>query len=230
MLEILIESIVTIIGNTAISLAAIFLFVKFLGKRWIEGKFKKDFERFRAQTDLLITRKVKWHEKEQEVLSESWRKLKQAHIAIKKAISMFYESPDLNNKNKSDLENFMNNSDFSDGEKEYMRKNSNDYDSAYYRVMEKRNLDEAHKAFLGFHTYFDENRIFIRPHIKEEFQKADCYIWSAWVSKHMDSRARKGTIDFHLRAFDKENKDIKPLVENIESIIQKELFPDVREA
>lgn len=210
--------------------ALLLLYFKFWGQKWIEAKFLKDLELFKVQKlhefDFLLTRQTKWHEKEHEILSESWKKLVKAHTSLKMAISAFRSFPDLNKYSDNELERFMQDNKFSEDEKEFMKGNSKDYVSAFSRIMDYRALGEANAAFNEFHTYFDENRIFLRPHIKEKFEKADNYIWSAWVSQKMSLRHTNSKRDFSMEAFDKESKEIKPLIDEIESVIQKELFPE----
>lgn len=204
-------------------------FIKLWGQKWIENKFTKDLETFKAQKlhefNLLLTRKTKWHEKEHEVLSLAWQKLVQAHTSLKEAISMFKQYSDLNNMSEEEVEEFLESNDFSDDEKKHLRKSKKNYNIAFSEILDHRALKKAHKSFLEFHTYFDENRIFLRPHVKEKFQKADDYIWSAWVSQKMSLRAPESKRDFGMEAFETENKKLKPLVEDIEDCIQKELFP-----
>jgi uncharacterized short protein YbdD (DUF466 family) len=207
-----------------------FLFAKFWGQKWIENKFSKDLEQFRAQTlhefSILLTRKTKWHDKEHEVLSECWKKLVQAHRALKKAISMMRNIPNLDNYNDANFSKFLDENDFNDSEKKYLRDNNSKRNNAYLKILETRSVDEAHKAFLEFHNYCDENKIFLRPHIKEQFDIVNQHIWEAWVSKHMDVSHSEGNKDFLWKAYDKESKEIKPLINEIETAIQKELFPE----
>lgn len=217
-----------IIPSLSGALSAI-LFIKFIGKQWIANKFAKDLEFFKTQKlhefDLLLTRKAKWHEAEHEVLSMSWRKLILAHIALKQAISMLRHLPDLDRMESNELEIFLAKGDFCDDEKVYLR-NSKGKISAYSHILDVRALTKAQKEFQEFHTYYDENRIFLRPHIKEKFERVDDYIWSAWVFRKMSVDCSDGERDSLREAYDLEDKKIRPLIKDIESIIQSELFPD----
>lgn len=207
-----------------------FLLMKFWGKKWIENRFLKDLELFKVQKlhefNLLLTRKTKWHEKEHEVLSESWKKLTKAHTSLKMAISAFRSFPDLNRCSDEELERFMNDNQLSNSEKAFMKDSSADYVSAFSKILDHRALNEANAVFSEFHTYFEENKIFLRPHIKEKFLTVDDHIWSAWVSQKMELRGTRSKRDFGMEAFEKEDKEIKPLIKDIENIIQKELFPE----
>lgn len=207
-----------------------FFLIKFWGEKWIENKFLKELELFKAQKlhelNLLLTRKTKWHEKEHEVLSESWKKLIKAHESLQVAISFFRQCPDLNEYSVEELERFMNDHQLSNREKAFMKDSRKDYTSAFSKILDHRTLNDAKAAFREFHTYFEENKIFLRPHIKEKFLTVDDHIWSAWVSWKMELRGTRREEDLGMVAFEKENNEIKPLIKDIENIIQKELFPE----
>jgi hypothetical protein len=210
-----------------------FLLIKFLGQSWIENRFAKDLELFKAhklhEFDLLLTRKIKWHENEYEVLSKAWSKLIDAHDSLRKAIALLKSHPDFDSMTEDDFTKWIERSDFEDFEKEYFIKEKGKRNNAYSKIIDQRSLSEAHKAFLEFHRYFDRNKIFIRPHIKDSFQKADDHIWSAWTSQHMHLSSPGSQVDFLGQAYNEESKEIRPLINEIESIIQKELFPERQE-
>lgn len=210
--------------------AGAFIFFKFIGQRWIENKFAKDLELFKTQKlhefDLLLSRKTKWNEAEHEVLSISWKKLKNAHNYLRRSVSGFKEYSDLDRMNEGEFRKFINRNDLSESENDYLISQKGKRNAAYDKILDYRSLNEAHKAFLDFHSYFEENRIFLRPHIKENFDKVDDYIWSAWVSKKMSLDLGDGKTDFLMEAYKKENEEIKPLIKKIEETIQRELFPE----
>jgi len=209
-----------------------FLFIKFWGEKWIENKFSKDLELFKAQKlhefDLLLTRKTAWHEKEHEVLSNSWKRIMEAKRTLGRSIAAFREHPDLANLDEKQIDKFIERNEFTQEEKEYFS-SENDKNEAFNRISEYRDLEIARAAFSDFHQYFENNRIFLRPHIKEKFEQIDQYIWEAWVSKKMSLRSSSGTTDFVLKSFETEKEKISPLIEDIEKIVQKELFPEQRE-
>ncbi|CAI2717523.1 hypothetical protein [Nitrospina watsonii] len=209
------------------------LFLKIWGQNWIESKFLKDLELFKAQKlhefDILLKRKIKWHEKEHESLSESWKKLVMAHRSLKGAIFSFRKSPDLERMSREEFNRFLESGDLSNDEKEYLTGNREGLNTAYSRILDIRSLNDAHKAFLEFNLYFDTNKIFLRPHIKEKFQEADDYIWSAWVSQKMSYDLRDSKADFAIKALDTEKDKIAPLIKDIENIVQKELFPEQKQ-
>ena len=134
-----------------------FLLIKFCGKKWIDNRFKKDLERFKAQKlyefDLLLTRKTKWHEKEHEVLSEAWKKLIKAHNSLKFAIREFKSFPDLNKYSDKMLKRFMKVNNFTEDEQNFMKERNEGYVFAFSKIMSYRDLNEADKALSEFHIY-----------------------------------------------------------------------------
>lgn len=130
-------------------------------------------------------------------------------------------------KRMSDEEyrDYVNDRDFTEYEKNYMLDNKPDAEKVYNKILDHRSLQNSHEAFTKFHEYFEENKIFLRPHIKEKFEKVDDYIWQAWVSHKMSISHPDSKTDFFTQAFDKEDKEIKPLIKEIEDAVQEELFP-----
>lgn len=204
-----------------------FLLIKFGGKKWIENIFSKNFEAFKAQKlhefDLLLTRKTRWHEKEHEVLSTLWIKLMDAYNALKRSIGMLRESPDLDGMVEQDFSGFLEGNDFSDSERKFLKSEENK-NRAYSRILDFRDLNQANKLFLEFHSYFENNRIFLSPDIKDKFAKVDDYIWSAWVDRKIGMDDRK--ISFTIDANKTRKEDIEPLMNEIDILIQKKLFPN----
>lgn len=208
---------------------AAFLLVQFGAQKWIENRFAKNLEAYKAQKlhefDILLTRKIKWHEKEHEVLSMCWNKAILAQGALKRAISVLREYEDLNKLSAEEFENFLERSDLSEDNKEFISSYSNGRNQAYVKVLDHVDLVSAQQLFIDFNKYFEENRIFLRPHIKSKFEKLNEHIWSAWVSRKMSIRTPESKTDFWVKAHDTEKKEIAPLIKEIEDAIQQELFP-----
>jgi len=201
--------------------------VRFLGERWLENKFSKNLEAYKAQIlhkfDLLLTRKVKWHETEHEVLSLSWIKLMDVYNALKRSTGMLRQMPNLDKMNESKLKRFAEKNNFSDDETEYLLSEENKT-SAYSRILDFRCLKKAHDLFNEFRIYFENNKVFLRPNIKEKFSIVEDYIWSAWVDTKMGLDDQK--ISWNISARKKVKDEIEPVIKEIEELLQKELFPE----
>ncbi len=207
------------------------VFVPFFGKKWIENRFSKNFEAFKVQKlhefDVLLTRKVKWHDREHEVLSECWVKLVQAHAKLKTAIYAYQNVPNFSAMSSDELKQCLKRNSFTEDETIFFD-NETDKVYAFAKVMSFRATNTAYEAFFNFHTYFENNKIFLQPEIKEKFCKVDNYIWQAWVSQEMSlrsSHALHSNTDHAFKAFETENEKITPLIKDIEDTIQTVLFP-----
>lgn len=226
MIEQLYEPVGMVFTNIVFGAGGALLLLKFWGQKWVESNFTKDLEQYKAQMlhefSILLTRKTKWHEKEHEVLSEAWKKLAIAHASINVAVSVYSKLPDLNKYNDVQLYKFMENNQFTEIEKESMN-NISDKSLALSKILDYRKLEEARSTLSDFHKYFNENRIFLSPNIKNKFQAVADHIWSAWLSRRKEIQDKQGVSE--LDAYEKEKNVIKPLIEDIENTIQIELFP-----
>lgn len=201
--------------------------LRFWGQKWVESKFHEKVERFKAQIShdlsFSLAQKTKWHDKEQEVLSQCWQKLVTAHDRLKKSISMFRRFPDLNNMTKQEKERHVRVLQYNESEVAYFQSQENK-NNAHVKIMEFRELKAAEEAFNLFHEYYEHNKIFLHPDIKEQFDKIDQLIWEAWVSRKMSIDETR-IHDFWTKALEKENDEVKPLMQDIENAIQSRLFP-----
>lgn len=225
------QEILQLIGKLVVwvlsGMSGAFILARLWGQKWIETKFQKDLEAFKAQNlhdlSLLLTRKVKWHEKEQEVLSTSWIKLINAYNALKFAISPFCRAPDLNRMSEDELNLFLSETNLSESEKREISGQQNKTDS-FIKVHEVRALKDARAAFSDFHAYFDENRIFLNPDVKKKFSAVDSYILNAWVAREMSFSPHTG-IESTINADNTVSENVKPLIDEIETLLQEKLFP-----
>lgn len=224
-----------------LSTGGAFALLQFFGKKWIEIKFNKELESFKSsnqkeleilkahnlyELNILTTRKVKWIEKEQEVLSTVWGKLVTAHNKSKQAVNLLRHTPDFRRMNSEEFESFLSKSDLNENEKEYL-KSQDDKSKAYTKIQVVRELYEARKAFVDFHTFFQMNCIFIIPHVKLKFKEIDDCIWSALISKevYLDLEEGKEFRDKGLEAYNKINKEVKGYMDEMELLLQEVLFP-----
>ena len=222
-----IYSVIGQVSSWLISGAAGAASLRVFGGRWLENIFSKDLEAFKAQKlhefDLLLTRKTKWHQVEHEVLSNSWIKLKNAQNKLKQAIPILRRNRDFTYMNDLELQNSTNRLNFTEDEKDFFL-NQADKNKAYERIMDFRSLIDAQEAFSDYRTYFEENRIFLSPEVKQKFLEVSNYIISASVSIEM-SLEINNDLSSLIQAYKTENEKVTPLIDEIESIIQKNLFP-----
>jgi len=211
-------------GGGAIVAYAVF---KFLGKSWIENQLAKDLEVAKSEISLLAARKMRLHDREYVVFPEVWGKLNKASASLGKAVMSFREIPFFGRMSEDELRAWVERSDLSESEREYLL-GEEDRTRAYNRIMDLRCLHEAHRDFVDFHTYLQCNRIFLSPEIKEKLDQIGGLLHEAWVAKKMDSDGHKLSEgkSFLREAYEKYDKQAKPIMTEIETLVQGKLFPE----
>ncbi len=210
-----------------------FLFFRFLGSQWIENKFAKNLEEYRgaqareleevkSKISLLLSRTLKLHDKEYEVLPEVWSRVNDAHISLQRCLMSFREVPDFKKMPDDDFQNFLKSSNFSEGQKDRLSR-SQDRNQCYTEILNWKDINDANTAFNGFHDYLLKNRIFLSPDLKAKFDAIDDLIWKAWVSNRVGENSKE--YKMKIEAYEMCKKSIEPLMKEIESLVQSKLFP-----
>lgn len=200
---------------------------RFLGKGWIENQFAKDLELAKSQILLISSRKMKLHDREYIVFPEVWSKLNRAFSTLGNAVIAFREFSDLNRMSDEELGTWIERSDLDSDELSYLNKEK-DKNRAYGRILDWRSLKEARHEFTEFYECFQDNRIFLSPDVKEKLEKVAILMNSAWVAKKMDWEGHKldDKKSFMMEAFEKYEKEAKPIMKEIEFLVQSKLFPN----
>lgn len=200
---------------------------RFLGQSWIQNQFSKDLEVAKPEIALVTARRLKLHDREYEVFPEAWSKLNKASESLGRAIASFRSMPDLERMAEDELTDWIGRSDLTAGEKAYLL-DEHKKNRALGRILDARGVSEAHKAFSDFHTYIQENRIFINPDLKVKLDRIDELMWSSWVSKSMDfdGHGRDEGKSYLAEAWKVYQDQVGPLKKEIERLVQARLFPD----
>jgi len=232
------EEIIELAGTVAIWFAKIFTVCVaiagsawgiwlFLGKKWIENKFQKSIEdhkhkhdeeiqRLKCEIDLQLSRVTKIHEKEFEVLPQAWEKLNNLLDLVRQFIRETY-AISLDQYSASDLEKFLSKRELTKEEKQTIRASA-DKNSCYFEVLSEK----TSKASWDFQGYIDNNAIFLSPDIKSKFKEAEKTIRTAWAFRNTAGNSqewREGITEAcHIT-----QKDIPPIMKEIEELVQKRL-------
>ena len=217
-------------GAVAIAYAA---FV-FLGKKWLDAKFderltsfrheqNKELEQLRFRINAQFNRVSKIHEKEIEVLPQAWTKMMDALGAVRFFASPMREYQDLDRLTPAQFEAFLDGSTLADWEKAEIRvapsKLKYYQDRRFYHE-----LRDARNAVHEFHVDITSNSIFLSQDIKTKFLKIDDELWSAIVDTETGHEAR----DFKMKnsSFKKLRKDVEPIKDELEALVQRRLQLD----
>jgi len=202
---------------------------KFLGKSWMEKKLSKDLELVKSEISILAARRMRLHDQEYVVFPEVWSKLNKAFESLGQAVISFHEIPDLSRMSEGELQDWLNHSDLSDDERKFLAKES-DKTRAYSRLLNWRDLLKANRDFFEFRRYFQENRIFLDPQVKEKLDEICNLFHKSWVAKKMDWEGHRldGGKSFLMEAYEMYDKQAKPIMDEIEALVQNKLFPETR--
>lgn len=209
-------------GAAAISYA---LF-HFLAKSWIQNQLAKDLEIAKSEISLIAARQLKLHEREHIVFPEVWSKVNDAYASLGAVVSSVKEMPDLNRMPENEFTKWLERTDFSDDQKEYLG-SEKDKNRAYSRIIDWRLLVEAEKKFIEFEAYLASNRIFLDPKVKEKLDKILSLFRDAWMSQRLHWEGYRVTEgrSYLFEAHQKYKMEIKPIMIEIELLFQERLFP-----
>lgn len=218
--------IITAGGGGAVVAYAIF---RVLGKGWIEHQFARELEVAKSEISILSARRLKLHDREHVVFPGLWSRLNKVFVSLHRAVVSVRHVPEFQQMTPSDLDSWVNSSDLSEDEKSYFN-SEKDKGRAYGRILDWRDLNRAKRDFFKFQKYLRDNRIFLNPEVKDKLDEIDKLINASLVAREMDwKRLGRGTgKDFLSEAWDTLDKQVKPLMGEIESLVQARLFPDSR--
>lgn len=199
---------------------------QFLGKSWIQNQLAKDLELAKSEISLLAARRMKLHDREYIVFPEIWSKLHKSSASLERAVSPFKEFADLNRMPPPEFTKWLERAELSAVHRDYLS-TEKDKNRAYSRILDWRALAEANSDFLDFQIYFQSNRIFLSPDLKEKLDRIEALIKKVWVKKKMDFDGHKllEGKSFLLEAHEKYEEEIKPIMKEIENLFQEKLFP-----
>jgi hypothetical protein len=225
------EAITQLLGNvvlySGVSVAIAFGFFRYLGKGYIDNWRAKDLEKYKMEQDSKINTQfnkvLKNQEKEYDILPMLWEKLQKLHIKIEGALFFLTKLPDLNRADEKYLENFIKDNEIPETVAENLR-SGNDKNSVYKGYLDWKQMNDALKAFHDFKEYYQINKIFLSSKLKEKFFQIHKHLWSVWVDKTMSISAEGSQIDFLSKAYKEMEEKVKPLLNEIEELVQKHLY------
>jgi len=203
-------------GGGAVAIA--YIIFTFLGKKTVEAWFTKRIKKFEYDLSSLFNRVTKIHEKEFEVLSIAWEELDNLLDLVRKFLRETHSMPDLNNKSSKELEEFLTKEkDLKENEKQNVRNNK---DKNFWYFHERS--EKVGKACWDFQDYITKNAIFLSSDLKIEFKKAERTIRTGWAISKTAEKSKdrnKGRTE----ACQIIQKEIPPIMEQIEELVQKRL-------
>lgn len=222
--------VVGVVGLSGIGAVLLWLF-RTVAEKWLGAKFDRqlaafkheqqiEIERLKLAVSAQLDRATRLHQREFDVLPKAWGKLKDAYGIAVELVSRGQAFPDLNSMTSSaQLEDFLTSSSLADWQCDLVRA-ATDKTDAYRNQYEPHRISRAKRASAKFYLYFQRNGIFIRPSIKEKFDKVDELILNALTEKQ--SNFQHGLWSFE--ASDKLRSEGKEILDDLEAVIQKRLW------
>jgi hypothetical protein len=161
------------LGITAIAAVGVaWIFFRYLGDKWITGKFgekleafkhvqQREIEQMRHQLSTIFDRKLKLHAQEFDVLPLVWEKLTLAYHEVLGLTSPMQSYPNLDVVRPEQLEHFLASTELADFQKAEIRNVTNK--AEVYRSMRFWPwYDKVNSERISFERYFLTKRIFIQ--------------------------------------------------------------------
>ena len=186
-------------GITLVTLvAAAWLLFRYLGDKWLSGKFDERLEAFKSAQQQEIERlklrintafdwTVKLQGREFEVLAEIWEKLADAFNAILALISPMQSYPNLDRMKTQELEHFLSLQDIPDYQKDDIR-NASQKLEVYIGMRFWQSYNLVDQKRLDFDRYFLMNRMFVRQDIGEKVKALSDMMWEALSEKKYEQQ------------------------------------------
>ena len=185
-------------GGAAV--VAYFIF-QWLGKNWIENKFKQrleehrhqqalEIQRLRVEIDSMLSGSIKLQEFEFQTLPEAWKLLNDARGNVNDLMSPLQQYPDLSKMNNEEIQDILRSSNLLESQKKKIIK-SEDKMKTYMEVIFWKKLSTARNSCAEFHKYIEKMGIFIPNELKNNLTEASKIMWSSLVSKEVGHEAKE---------------------------------------
>lgn len=202
-----------------------------LASTWIENKFARHLEqlrhvqalelsRLKVEIDSLLSGAIKLQDKEFQTLPEAWVKLDEAFVQVSQLTSPSQVYFELDPLNDVQLEEFLATTSLEESQKDEIR-NAPQKTAKYLELTFWRCLSDVREAIADLHSYVERNSIFMPPDLKNHFEKAANYLWSAVRSKESGHNA--GNWEMQNEGWEKVKKEVEPLRKTIEESIYARL-------
>ena len=109
-------------------------------------------------------------------------KLITGYSSLAKNMCNIIRYPDINKYNNTQLLKFLKTQNFTEKEIENL-KTCNDRNLAFKKIREERNKRDAFAICAIYSKFIDENKLFIDPETKDQFEAMNDILWNNWVDK-----------------------------------------------
>jgi hypothetical protein len=211
-----------------------FAFFKWFGASWIENKFKIELELYKSEQSRelaklnhkingLLDRTVRLHAKEFEVLPDLYEKLVEAHGWAASFVSPMQRYADVRRMNDTQLDEFLNGTEFMDVQKNEIKDASGQESHPIYRrIADIYSYNDACKRLRDFSTAFQKKIIFVHPALQKNMEVLDQLIHAAIHEKYID--VSEELFPRSRVAYDSFQAEAGPLLEKIKHTVSDRLW------
>lgn len=208
---------------------------KFLAAKWLEEKFKKNFQQLvhdqnkeieRLKSDLTksFDRAAKLHQREFEALPQVWDKVSDAYWAAASLVSPLQMHPDLNRMRPKQLESFVAQSELAEWQKDELLTVS-DKTKKYQEQIYWHKLSHCFNLHRDGNTSLSRTGIFVQDPIKEKLQAILDLTHGALVEDQMNHEHPPTRLSERLKTnIDRMRTDGKSWMEEAEALIKARIW------
>lgn len=184
---------VAAIGTTTVGLA--YAAFRIFTTKWIDHRFSERLEAFKHQQNqeiehlrfrinTLMDRTVKLHQREFDVLPETWSLLTEAFFTIEPIAIGLQQYPDIDRMTEDHLDEFLVQSPLTAVQKTEIKATPNKIE--YYRIVKAGyDLNNAVEIYNHFHATLSKNGIFIMRELKRKFTEIDGMLKEAIIERQV---------------------------------------------
>ncbi|WP_168078082.1 hypothetical protein [Caulobacter sp. SSI4214] len=200
----------------AVAAGVAYWLFKMLAKGWLDSKFQKDLEdfkaanlreveRLKAELSRYADRATKFHVREYEVLPEAWGLMNKAYGACHQAVAGFQQLADLDRMSKSQLEAWLKESDLKDFQKDEIRDSTHKIDK-YGEFLTWQQLGKAQYSVSEFQNYVILQGVFIEEELVNKMIEAGTAMSKSLISRRMAEVTKnfqtQNQTDFWIQAYE----------------------------
>ncbi len=236
-LPLTLEALLAILAKFGITLAAVvtvaWLLFRYLGDKWLSGKFDERLEAFKSAQQQEIERlklrintafdwTVKLQGREFEVLAEIWDRLTVAYHESSALISPVQSYPNLDRMKPQELEHFLASENLPDYQKDDIR-NASQKLEVYKGIRFWRTYNLVAQKRLEFDQHFLRNRMFVKNDIKIQIHALSDLIWEALSERKFEEEHPNPRPDRYVKC-NKLREDGPKMLNDISAAIESRLW------
>lgn len=185
-------------GVIGVVVGAAFGCFRLFGTRWLDLKFKErleafkhdqqiELEQFRLRINTLFDRTIKLHQREFDVLPETWGRLVEAFGHIQWIVGAFQQYPDLDKMGPLQLDEFIAKSQLAEWQKDELKGETKKTDY-YVKAIGWHRIAEARTKLSDYRTYLLKNGIFLPADLKAHFKSLDDNLFQTLMHHELMTR------------------------------------------